>query len=84
VRVNAAPRGGNATVSPQQGTCLSTLFRVSSRGWRDPEGDLPLSYTVLAAGRGAPRVTLAEGAVTTVTEVSVLGCSMDLAAPRLT
>ena len=44
VQMNAAPVGGTLHVSPSTGFALRTNFSLTSTGWSDPEGDLPLQY----------------------------------------
>jgi hypothetical protein len=44
VSVNCGPAGGRVAVSPASGTALVTNFTMSTAGWADPEGDLPLAY----------------------------------------
>jgi hypothetical protein len=42
--INRGPTGGGLAVSPMSGTSLTTNFSMTSSGWSDPEGDLPLTY----------------------------------------
>lgn len=45
IRVNQGPTGGNSSVTPTRGTALVTTFTLLSLGWRDAEGDYPLTYS---------------------------------------
>ena len=42
--VNAAPTGGSLTVTPSEGSALSTTFSLITFGWSDDIEDLPLTY----------------------------------------
>jgi hypothetical protein len=42
--VNRGPVPGALAVSPMSGVSLTTNFSITTSGWTDPEGDLPLTY----------------------------------------
>lgn len=44
VAVNAAPSGGDLTVTPLAGVALSTDFTMLATGWSDDPSDYPLTY----------------------------------------
>lgn len=72
VLVNQAPEGGMLAIDgPFDAVALTTTHTLYTDGWRDPEGDLPLSYGFYADVGGLDRPRLPLSDISTSDEVMV-------------
>jgi hypothetical protein len=78
VLMNTPPLGGQISVSPTNGTAMSTQFTINTYHWSDDSADFPLTYVLSYTVQGTTTSTISKNRDTTPYVTTIMGQGLEL------